>query len=78
MPMLACLWPRGVLRLPTAARALLRTEFSGVWAYTPIQAALRDRFGLDVSVSHINRVRAALGLSRRRGAGGKSGGQSAA
>jgi len=28
-----------------------------------IQAALRDRFGLSVSVSQINRVRAALGVS---------------
>jgi len=42
-----------------------------------IQAALRARFDLAVSISQINRVRAALGLSRRRGAGGKSGDQSA-
>jgi len=35
-----------------------------------LQTALRDRFGLDVSVSQINRIRAVLGLSRRRRAGG--------
>lgn len=40
---------------------------------THIQAALQERFGLTVSVSQINRVRAALGLSRRRGVGEKSG-----
>ena len=39
-----------------------------------IQAALGERFGLTVSVTHLNRVRATLGLSRRApGAGGKSG-----
>jgi len=44
-----------------------------------IQVALQDRFGLTVSISQINRVRAALGLSRRaQGAGGKSGRRSAA
>jgi transposase len=40
------------------------------------QAALRDRFGLDVSVRHINRVRATLGVSRispQAGAGGAGG-----
>jgi len=31
---------------------------------TTVQAALQERFGLDVSVSQINRVRAALGLGR--------------
>ncbi len=36
-----------------------------------VQAALRERFGLTVSVSQINRVRTALGVSRRRDAGGK-------
>lgn len=42
-----------------------------------VQAALRERFGLGVSVRHINRVRAALGVSSvprgraARGAGGK-------
>jgi len=42
------------------------------------QAALRDRFGLDISVRHINRVRATLGVSRispQAGAGGAGGGQ---
>ncbi len=39
-----------------------------------VQTALRERFGLTVSVTHINRVRATLGLSRRAsGAGGESG-----
>jgi len=39
-----------------------------------VQAALSARFGLDVSVSQINRVRAALGLGRSAtGAGKKSG-----
>ncbi len=40
------------------------------------QAALRDRFGLDVSVRHINRVRATLGVSwiyPQAGAGGAGG-----
>jgi len=46
---------------------------------THIQAALRERFGLTVSVSQINRVRAALGLSRpAQGAGGKWGRRPAA
>jgi len=43
-----------------------------------VQTALHDRFGLTVSISQINRIRAALGVSRRRGAGGKEGGQAAA
>lgn len=38
-----------------------------------VQAALDERFGLTVSVSQINRVRTALGLSRRGDAGGKEG-----
>ncbi len=39
-----------------------------------VQAALQERFGLTVSISQINRVRAALGVSHRpQGAGGKSG-----
>ncbi len=38
-----------------------------------VQAALQDRFGLRVSVTHLNRFRAALGLGRR-GRGGKGGG----
>jgi len=46
---------------------------------TQIQAALRERFGLTVSVSQINRVRATLGLSRpAQGAGGKWGRRPAA
>ncbi len=39
-----------------------------------VQAALQERFSLTVSISQINRVRAALGVSHRPGgAGGKSG-----
>jgi len=39
---------------------------------TDVQAALRERFGLHVSVRQINRVRAALGVGRQApGAGGK-------
>ncbi len=39
-----------------------------------VQAEIEERFGLTASVSQINRVRAALGVSRRsRGWGGKSG-----
>jgi len=37
-----------------------------------VQAALQDRFGLRVSVTHLNRLRASLGLSSR-GGGGKGG-----
>lgn len=38
-----------------------------------VQAALRERFGFTVSVTHLNRVRARLGLGRRVGRGGKGG-----
>ena len=38
-----------------------------------VQAALYERFAIWVSIAHLNRVRATLGLSRRaRGRGGKS------
>ena len=38
-----------------------------------VQAALLEQFGLEVSVSQINRLRAALGISRQKpGAGEKS------
>jgi transposase len=44
-----------------------------------IQAALRERFGLTLSVSQINRVRATLGLRRpAQGVGGKWGRRPAA
>jgi transposase len=39
-----------------------------------VQAALSARFGLDVSVSQINRVRVALGLGRSAGGAGKKSG----
>jgi transposase len=39
-----------------------------------VQAALRERFGLTVSITHLNRVRASLGIgSRARGGGEKEG-----
>jgi transposase len=34
-----------------------------------VQAALHERFGMRVSLSHLHRVRAARGLSRRAGGG---------
>jgi len=38
-----------------------------------VQAAVRERFGLEVSISQLNRVRAALSVGRPRpGSGGKS------
>jgi transposase len=40
-----------------------------------VQAALQERFGVRVSISHLNRLRAARGLSRR--AGGEKGGPGA-
>ncbi len=65
---------------PTKVRGLVREWLDAYCRGTPdasgraVQAALRERFGLTVSVTHINRVRATLGLSRRAsGAGGKSG-----
>lgn len=37
-----------------------------------VQAALRERFGVTVSITHLNRVRASLGIGRRpTGGGGK-------
>jgi transposase len=36
-----------------------------------VQAALQQRFGLRVSLSHLNRVRARLGLGSRPGVGGE-------
>ncbi len=39
-----------------------------------VRAEIEERFGVSVSISQINRVRASLGLSSRpRGVGGKSG-----
>ena len=68
-------------KLGDPARAWVATYCRGAphSAGGHIQAALQDRFGLSVSISQINRVRATLGLSRRaRGAGGKSTGRSTA
>ncbi len=43
-----------------------------------VQAALRERFGVTVSITHLNRVRASLGIGRRpTGGGGKEGGATA-
>ena len=36
-----------------------------------VQAALQEHVGLRVSITHLNRVRAALGLGSRRGGGGE-------
>ncbi len=60
---------RGPVRAWLAAACRASPSPSGA----RLQGALRERFGLTVSVSQINRVRAALGLSRRRGVGEKSG-----
>jgi len=39
-----------------------------------VQAALRERFGFTVSITHLNRIRASLGIrSRATGGGGKEG-----
>jgi len=38
-----------------------------------VQATLRERFDLTVSVTHLNRIRASLGIGRRVGRGGKGG-----
>jgi transposase len=62
---------------PSKLRAPVRAWLEGYCRGRPappshvVQAALRERFGLRVSVGHLNAVRAALGLSRPRGAGGK-------
>ena len=39
------------------------------------QAALRDRFGLTVSITHLNRIRAGLGIGSRPMGGGEKEGQ---
>jgi transposase len=64
---------------PSKLRAPVRAWLEGYCRGRPgrpappshaVQAALRERFGLRVSVGHLNAVRAALGLGRPRGAGG--------
>lgn len=56
---------------PIKLRGAVRTfliEFCRTSPHTPspqVQTALQERFGLTVSVSQINRVRATLGLSSR-------------
>jgi transposase len=52
-------------KLRTATRAFLEEQcrLSPSTSSSTIQAALRERFDLQVSVSQINRVRAALGVS---------------
>jgi len=37
-----------------------------------VQAALQERFGILISIGHLNRVRAKLGLGRRAGHRGKN------
>src|SRR5258708_2900260 len=39
-----------------------------------VQAALVERCGVQVTVTHLNRIRAALGVSRRTAGGGEKGG----
>jgi transposase len=62
---------------PSKLRAPVRAWLEGYCRGSPappshvVQAALRERFGLRVSVGHLNAVRATLGLARPRGAGGK-------
>jgi transposase len=58
--------PPIVAWLEATCRAAPQTPTRGV------QAALQERFGVRVSISHLNRVRAARGLSRH-GGGGKGG-----
>jgi transposase len=61
---------------PSKLRAPVRAWLEGYCRGSPappshvVQAALRARFGLRVSVGHLNAIRAALGLGRPRGAGG--------
>lgn len=43
-----------------------------------VQAALRERFGLTVSITHLNRVRASLGIGSRARSGGEKEGHAAA
>jgi transposase len=68
---------------PSKLRAPVRAWLEGFCRGRPpppshvVQAALRERFGLRVSVGHLNAVRAALGLGRPRGAGGNGPGAAA-
>ncbi len=63
---------------PTKVRGSVREWLEAYCRGTPdtsgraVQAALLDRFGFTMSVTHINRVRATLGLSRRARAGGET------
>jgi transposase len=59
------------LRAPMQAWLL---EHCGAAPETPsraVQAAVRERFGLEVSISQLNRVRAALGVGRPRPGSGE-------
>lgn len=40
-----------------------------------VQAALRERFGFTVSITHLNRIRASLGIESRATGGGEKEGQ---
>ncbi len=57
---------------PIKLRGEVRTFLIQMCQATPsisspvVQQALQERFGLSISVSQLNRVRASLGLSRRR------------
>ena len=64
---------------PSKLRGEVRAWLEALCQATPdctsrmVQTALSERFGVWVSIAHLNRVRATLGLSRRaRGRGKKS------
>jgi len=63
------------LRRPVQAWLLEQYRQASGTPSRVVQVAVQERFGLAVSVSQLNRVRATLGVGRPRpGSGGKSGG----
>jgi transposase len=60
------------LRAPVQAWLVEQYQTASETPSRVVQAAVRERFGLEVSISQLNRVRAALGVGRPRpGSGGK-------
>jgi transposase len=60
------------VRAPVQAWLVERYGEASATSSRAVQAAVREHFGLEVSISQLNRVRAALGVGRPRpGAGGK-------
>ena len=60
------------LRAPVQAWLVEQYQAAAETPSRAVQAAVRERFGLEVSISQLNRVRAALGVGRpRSGSGGK-------